>query len=180
MNLAGGLDLVAVDPVALKTRWVDLAMAGVLALSFITGIVRGLTFEVLSLAGWLAAYLAAQWTAPVLAPHLPVGRPGSSINELAGFVGAFIAALLLWAIVTRLIRLLVRASPLNALDRLFGAAFGVLRGVFVLLVAATVVGLTPARHSVAWQASKGALWLNDGLQAARPLLPAEVSRHLPG
>ena len=74
----------------------------------------------------------------------------------------------------------MRASPLNPLDRLFGAVFGVLRGVFVLLVAATVVGLTPARHSAAWRASKGAVWLNDGLQAARPLLPAEVSRHLPG
>ena len=44
---------------------------------------------------------------------------------------------------------------------------------------ATVVGLTPARHSAAWRASHGAVWLNEALQAVKPLLPTEISRHLP-
>ncbi len=75
--------------------------------------------------------------------------------------------------------LLVRASPLGPLDRVLGGAFGALRGAVVLLVVATVVGLTPVRHSAAWRASQGAVWLNDGLHAVRPLLPTELSRHLP-
>ena len=33
------------------------------------GLWRGLVFEVLSLLGWVAAFLLAQWLAPRLAPH---------------------------------------------------------------------------------------------------------------
>ena len=38
--------------------WVDLAMLGVVAFSALVGAVRGLTFEVLSLLGWVAAWFA--------------------------------------------------------------------------------------------------------------------------
>ena len=44
--------------------WVDWAFLGVLCLSAVVGLVRGLVFEVLSLLGWVAAYFAAQWFAP--------------------------------------------------------------------------------------------------------------------
>lgn len=175
----GGLDWAGLDLAALKTRWVDVAMVALLAISVVTGIARGLVFELLSLLGWVAAYFAGQWAAPLLAPQLPIGRAGSAMNELAAFVCAFFVALLLWSLLTRLVRLLVRASPLSGLDRLFGAAFGGLRGLVVLFVVATVVSLTPARGSAAWRASRGAVWLNDALHAARPLLPPELSRHLP-
>ena len=171
--------LAGLDVAGLKARWVDVAMVVVLAVSVFTGLARGLVFEVLSLAGWLAAYVAAQWATPLLAPHLPVGVPGSAINDAAAFVLAFIVVLVLWTVLTQLVRWLVRASPLNALDRLFGAAFGLLRGGFVLLVVATVVGLLPLRQSAAWRQSHGAVWLNVALHGLKPLLPAEVSRHLP-
>ena len=170
----GGFDIAG-----LKARWVDVAMVAVLAVSVFTGLLRGLVFEVLSLAGWLAAYVTAQWATPLLAPHLPVGVPGSALSEAAAFVSAFVAVLVLWALLTRLVRWLVRASPLNALDRLFGGAFGLLRGGLVLLVVTTVVGLLPLRQSAAWRQSHGAVWLNTALHGLKPLLPAEVSRHLP-
>ena len=171
--------LASLDVASLKARWVDVAMAAVLAVSVFTGLVRGLVFEVLSLAGWLAAYVAAQWATPLLAPRLPVGVSGSAISDAAAFVLAFVAVLVLWAVLTRLVRWLVRASPLNALDRLFGGTFGLLRGGFVLLVVATVVGLLPLRQSAAWRQSHGAVWLNVVLHGLKPLLPVQVSRHLP-
>jgi len=174
-----GFDWASLDLATLKAHWVDAAMAALLVVSVFTGLARGLMFELLSLLGWLAAYVAAQWAAPLLAKHLPIGVPGSAINQLAAFVTAFFVALVLWSIVTRLARLIIRASPLSPIDRLFGAVFGALRGVVVLLVVATVVGLTPARRSAPWRASQGAVWLNEALQAVRPLLPAELSRHLP-
>ena len=179
MSSVAGLDLAGLDLATLKARWVDVAMVALLVVSVFTGLLRGLMFELLSLVGWVAAYFAAQWAAPLLAPHLPVGRAGSAINDVLAFVCAFVVALVLWSILTRLLRLLVRASPLSVLDRLFGGAFGALRGVVVLLVVASVVGLTPARKSPAWRASQGAVWLNEGLLTVKPWLPAELSRHLP-
>ena len=60
--------------------WVDWAMLAVLVLSLVVGAVRGLVFEVLSLAGWIVACFAAQSGSPWLAPHLPIGTPGSPLN----------------------------------------------------------------------------------------------------
>jgi membrane protein required for colicin V production len=159
--------------------WVDAVLLGVLVLSALVGLVRGLVFELFSLVGWLVAYFAAQWFAPVLAPHLPVGQPGSALNHGAAFACAFIAALIVWGLAARLARMLVRATPLSLVDRLLGACFGLARGAVVLLAVATVVGLTPLARSVAWQQSLGGAWLQAGLQGIKPLLPAEVSQHLP-
>ena len=51
---------------------------------------------------------------------------------------------------------LVRATPLSLIDRIGGGAFGVLRGVVLLLVLATVVRYTPASQSLLWTTSVGA------------------------
>ena len=159
--------------------WVDMALLGILALSAIVGLVRGLVFEVLSLFGWLAAYFAAQWFSPSLAAHLPIGQPGSALNHGAAFACAFIGALIVWGLVARLVRMLVRATPLSLVDRILGAGFGVARGAVLLLAITTIVGVTPLAKSVAWQQSRGAEWLLAGLQGIKPLLPAAVSQHLP-
>ena len=159
--------------------WVDAVLLGVLVLSALVGLVRGLVFELFSLVGWLVAYFAAQWFAPVLAPHLPVGQAGSALNHGAAFACAFIGALIVWGLVARLARMLARATPLSLVDRLLGACFGLARGSVVLLAVATVVGLTPLARSVAWQQSKGGAWLQAGLQGIKPLLPPQVSQHLP-
>jgi len=169
----------AIDFLSLRAHWVDLAMSLWLVVSMLIGFARGLVFETLSLIGWAVAYFVALWVVPLLAPHLSVGQPGSVLNHAAALLCAFIIVLLAWALLTRLVRLLVRATPLNVLDRVLGAGFGAVRGLAVLLAVATVVGLTPMADSPAWQRSLGAAWLNAALQGIKPLLPNELSQHLP-
>jgi membrane protein required for colicin V production len=159
--------------------WLDWTLLGVLALSVVVGVVRGFVFECLSLAGWLVAWFAAQWTAPLLAPRVPVGASGSALNLGVAFALAFIAALVVWALLARLIRLLIHATPLSLPDRLLGAFFGAARGGVLLLAVASVVALTPAAQSTAWRASKGARWLMQTLQVLKPLLPEPAARLLP-
>ena len=159
--------------------WVDIALLAVLGLSAVVGLVRGLVFEVLSLLGWVAAYFAAQWFAPALAPHVPVGQPGSALNHGAAFAAAFVAALIVWALLARLVRALIHATPLSVVDRILGALFGIARGMVVLLAVATVVGLTPLSKSTAWQASAGRSWLQAAMQVLKPVLPVQLSQHLP-
>jgi membrane protein required for colicin V production len=156
--------------------WIDWTLLAVLAASVLVGLVRGFTFELLSLAGWLVAWFAAQWSAPQLAPHLPVGSPGSALNLAASLALCFIAALIVWSLLARLARLLIRATPLSLPDRLLGGAFGALRGVLLLLAVSSVLNLTPAAQSAGWRASKGARWLGITLQALKPLLPEPVAR----
>lgn len=159
--------------------WVDIALLTVLAASVVVGLVRGLVFEVMSLLGWLAAWVAAQWLAPDVAPHLPLGEEGTATRYAAAIALTFVVALVVWMLLARLVRLLVHATPLSLIDRLLGALFGLLRGVFLLMVVALLVSLSPWASSPAWRASAGASWLQAAVTEIRPLLPDSLSRHLP-
>ena len=155
--------------------WTDWTLLAVLAASVVIGLLRGFVFECLSLAGWVVAWFAAQWAAPQLAPSLPVGTPGSALNLAAALTLCFIAALVVWGLAAKLIRMMVHATPLSVPDRLMGGAFGVLRGVMLLLAVSSVVALTPAAQSMAWRGSQGARWLGNTLQALKPVLPDAVA-----
>lgn len=158
--------------------WVDAALIAVLVISVIVGVIRGFVFELLSLVGWVAAWFAAQWFAPQAAPYIPVGSIGSALNLGAAFAVVFVAALIVWAIGARLIRLLIHATPLSIVDRGLGAVFGLLRGVVLLLAVTVAVGLTPAGKSSAWHQSRGAGVLAALLDGLMPLLPPQVAGHL--
>jgi membrane protein required for colicin V production len=157
---------------------VDIFMLAALLLSMLVGAWRGLVFELMSLVGWFVAYLAAQWLTPSLSVHVPIGAPGSAINHAAAFIATFLVALLAWGLLSRLLKMLIHATPLGLVDRLFGGAFGVLRGVVLLLVVAAVVTRTPWAQSPAWQQSTGAAWVKVLLVGLKPSLPTTISDQL--
>lgn len=160
--------------------WVDWTMLGLLALSVLVGIWRGLVFELMSLAGWIVAFFVAQFLSPDVAVHIPVGERGEALNLGVAFAVTFLLALIFWSLIARLVRLLIRATPLTLPDRVLGAGFGLLRGVLLLLVVATIVAFIPAaQRSAAWSQSHGAAWLNLTLRGLGPLLPNNVARRLP-
>jgi len=163
----------------LDIGWVDWGLIAVLALSILVGALRGLAFEALSIIGWFVAYFAAQWVAPFIAPHFPIGTPGSLLNQASAFASVFVVTLIVWSLLSRLVRSLIHATPLSAVDRMLGAVFGVLRGGIVLLALATVIAYTPAAKSAAWQQSFGAAGLNAILHGLAALLPPAVAHFLP-
>ena len=152
--------------------WIDIAMLAVIALSAIAGLWRGLTFEILSLLAWVASWFAGLWFGPLIAPHLSIASP--SLNHIAAFAIAFVIALVVCGLAARAISALIGKTPLKPLDRLLGAAFGVLRGLLVLLVIAIVVAHTPAASSAAWRESHGAAWLNAMLHELMPLVAPDA------
>ena len=158
--------------------WVDIGLLAFLLLSVGVGLLRGVVFELLSLAGWFAANFAAQYGTPWAMPHIPVGPPGLALNHGVAFASVFLVALIVWSLAARLVRSLIRATPLSPLDRFFGAGFGLLRGLVVLLVLTAAIGITPLERSAAWQQSQGAVWLSAVLQGLRPWWSNEVSQHL--
>jgi membrane protein required for colicin V production len=158
--------------------WIDLAFGSVVLLSLLVGLVRGLVSEVLSLMGWVVAYVAAQAFTAQVAPVIPVGSQGSPLNTAVTFVLIFVAVLMAWSFLSWMVRKLVQASPLSPFDRVLGGAFGLARGVLVALVIATAVSLTPLAQSPAWQASQGVAGLQKVLSGLKPHLPADLARHL--
>lgn len=158
--------------------WVDWAFLAVIVLSMLVGLLRGLLVEVMSVLGWVVAYVAAQLLGAALAPSLPIGAPGSWLNLVASYVVVFVAVLLLWRLLTWLVGKLIQASPLQPVDRVLGAGFGLARGLLIALLVATIVNLTPLAESADWRASHGAAGLQVMLSTLKPLLPADMARHL--
>ena len=91
----------------------------------------------------------------------------------------FVAALFVGGLLAFLIRKLVAAMGLRPVDRVLGAAFGVVRGVVVLLAFTVVVGMTPMKAGPWWQESTGAGIAAVVLHGLKPVLPADFGKYLP-
>ena len=156
--------------------WIFLA---VLLISLVVGAWRGLVYELLSVANWIAAFVLAQWFAPTAAQWLPLAQATEVVRYAAGFVLVFVLALFAGGLLAFLISKLVAAVGLRPVDRVLGAAFGLVRGVILLLAFTVVFGMSPMAKSAWWQESIGAGIATVALQGLKPVLPQEFGKYLP-
>ena len=119
----------------------DYAVLAVIAASALLGLWRGVVGEVLALAAWVVAFFVARAEALEVAGWLAgrIAEPGMRLA--AAYVLIFVGVLLIFALARMLISLMLKAVGLGLLDRLLGGAFGVLRGILVVLVAVLVAGV---------------------------------------
>jgi len=147
--------------------------------SMLFGLVRGLVFEVISLAGWVAAFVAAQWLASDVAAWLPFGDPQATWRYPLAFVLVFVGVVFGVGLVAALTRKLIAAVGLRPVDRILGGAFGAARGVVALLVLAVIVHLLALSDSAWWHESHSANVLDAALQGLKPALPEKLASYLP-
>lgn len=157
------------------TDWI---LLGVLALSMVVGAWRGLVYEVLSVLGWVLAFYAAQWLAPQVASMLPLQSVSQSVRYAVAFALVFIAAIFTWGLLVFLIRKLVDSVGLRPVDRTLGAAFGLVRGLVLLLAATVVINMTALKRSDWWLESAGAQGLTSILKGLKPALPERFAQYL--
>lgn len=139
---------------------------------------RGLVYEVLSVLGWAASFYAAQWFAPQVALWLPLQSATEPVRYAAAFALVFIAAVFAAGLLAFLVKKLIDAIGLRPVDRTMGAAFGVLRGMILLLAATVVMDMTALKSSPWWQESQGAGALNATLSRLKPVLPEPFAKYL--
>jgi membrane protein required for colicin V production len=161
----------------IQLGWVDLALLAVFGLSVLIGLWRGFVFEIVSLLGWLVAFVIANSAGPFLADILPSGNE-PQVRLWLAYVGVFVAILLTCTLLARMLRALVSATPLSFVDHLLGGVFGAARGVLVCVVVATLVMLSPYATSTTWKSSHGALWLGLALEGLKPVLPQSLNVHI--
>jgi membrane protein required for colicin V production len=157
---------------------VDLAFLGVLALSLLIGAWRGLVYEVLSVLGWAASFYLAQWLAPDVALMLPLQSASEPVRYAAAFVLIFILSVFAAGLLAVLIKKLVEAIGLRPVDRTLGAAFGLVRGVILLLAVTLVINMTAFKSAVWWQESVGAEVMGAALRGLKPVLPEQFGKYL--
>ncbi len=157
--------------------WFDYGVLTVLGLSLLLGALRGLVREMVSLAGWIAAFVLATAFSGIVGGQLPESL-GPLLSGLLGFLLIFIGVLLLSGMLGLVLSLLLRAVGLGFLDRLLGAAFGVVRGVAIALLAVLLAGLTPLPREPFWRQAVLSGPFETVALALGPYLPEGVAQRL--
>jgi len=158
--------------------WVDYIIVGMLGLSVLVGLWRGLVSEVLALATWIAAFWAAWTFGADVSAHFDGRIEVPSIRLAVGYGLCFIAVLVLGALVRFVVHRLVEGTGLSGTDRLLGMLFGFARGVLLVTLMVFLLGLTAFDRDPWWKQSVllpqfqlAAAWLGERL-------PEGVREHL--
>jgi membrane protein required for colicin V production len=159
-------------------NWTDYIIIGVIALSVLIGLWRGLISEVLALAIWIVAFWFAWTFGPSVAEHFEPLIKLPSMRIIVGYGLCFIAVLILGALLRFAISRLVESTGLSGTDRLLGMVFGFIRGVVLVALLVFLVGFTAFTRDPWWKESvllpqfqRVASWLEQRV-------PANVREHI--
>lgn len=114
---------------------VDWIIIAVIALSMLVAAAQGFFFEVFSLAGAVLGYILAAWEYWRIAPWFEQYVKSPAAANAAGFLTIFVSVMVLASIAGKVVRWALQEVGLRWVDRLLGAAFGLVRGIVLVTVA---------------------------------------------
>ncbi|MBK5928753.1 CvpA family protein [Rhodobaculum claviforme] len=121
---------------------IDGIVAAVILVSAVLAWSRGVVREVMAIAGWVVAAIAAFVLAPALEPwmrEIPVVgdflADSCELSVIAAFATVFAVALVVAALFTPVLSSMIRRTALGGLDMGLGFLFGAVRGVLLVAVA---------------------------------------------
>jgi membrane protein required for colicin V production len=158
--------------------WLDYAVLGVMALSTAWGLWRGLVREVISLAGWVLAFIAANLFAEPLAQALPQSISNPDLRVIVAFAAIFVVTLTLVTLAAVLLSKALKSTGLAGLDRTLGGLFGVARGLLIVLAFTLVAGLTSFPQHPMWKASWSGPMLGRTVDQLKSWLPPALADRL--
>ena len=154
----------------------DIGVAGIVLVSLLIGLWRGLLYEVLSMLGWPIAFTLSKSTADSIAPLLSMVQ--ESMRTTAAYALVFIAALIAWIIVARLLSRLLKSIGSVWTDRSMGGLFGVLRGGLVVIVLVWMAGLTHVPEQPFWRGAMMSKTLEDIALLTKSWLPEDIAKRV--
>jgi len=128
-------------------NWLDWTFAAIAAGSVIFALMKGFVGELISLAALVAALVVASLAYPRAALWFEDLTKSHDVALGLGFLTLFLAVLMVGALVSLLVRKLIKTAGIEWFDRFLGAVFGLVRGVLVdcvLLLALVAFTIKPA------------------------------------
>ena len=156
----------------------DYLVLFVLVSSVVISTLRGLVKEILSLLGWIVAFVVANAYGARLAPMLPDLLPGDTARLILAFIVLFLGVRILMGLLSLAIGALVEASGLSLADRGLGGLFGLARGIVIVLAAVILCGMTSIPQQAFWRDALLSPMAETGVRTVKPFLPAALARHV--
>ncbi|MBF1164349.1 CvpA family protein [Dechloromonas agitata] len=156
----------------------DYVALGIVGVSLIFGLWRGVVGEIIALVAWVLAIVAAVEFGAGVGSALFAGMSDPALRTLAGCVVIFVGVLVVMALFRMLVRSMVKALGLSVSDRILGMLFGLARGVLVCMVLVGLGGMTSAPQQAWWQQSTLAAPLETAVLATKPWLPDDLAKRI--
>lgn len=153
----------------------DYAVLAILLVSVIISVLRGLVREILSLIGWVAAFVAANLFSSDLAELLPAVLGHPVLRLIVAFLLLLLGGALLMAIINWGILRAITAAGLQLADRGLGGLFGFARGVVIVVALVMLGGMTRAPQMDFWKDAIFASLAEAAVKTVLPFLPADLA-----
>ena len=134
--------------------WGDYCVIGLIGLSALIGLSRGLIREVFSLVIWLTAISLGLLYNHKFSVYLEHAITWTEARLVVSFLVIFISVLLIGGMLVFLIEKLVTITGLGGTDGLAGLLFGVARGVLIVALLVLLAGVTSLPSEPWWKQSK--------------------------
>lgn len=135
-------------------NYIDVGMSLLVGLSVLLAFWKGFVEQLLSLVGWVAAFLASTRLGEQVAPMFAQWVVDPSVQLVVAYV---VIALVVWLaskVVSKALGTLVQKIGLGQLDRLLGVLFGAIRGVVLVVLLVAIASLTDLRFHSEWETSQ--------------------------
>jgi membrane protein required for colicin V production len=156
----------------------DYGVLFIIGSSVLLSVMRGLVRELMALAGWVVAFVAANLFSDTVSLWLPESLGSMSVRVLAAFVLLFVATLVIMSLLARLIRSLVHGAGMSVEDRILGGVFGLARGLLVVMIAVLLAGLTTLPRQPVWNNAMLSAPLEALAVFVKPWLPQYLSQRI--
>lgn len=154
----------------------DYAVIAIIVLSALVGWWRGFMYELFSLIGWLAAYIVARTFSVQALPYVPEAVGADNIRSAAAFAALFIATLIVGALFAWFLARLAKFAGLAGMDSKFGAIFGMLRGMLVVIALVWLGGLTVLPQKPFWRDALSSKPLQEVALYAKDYMPDSAAK----
>ena len=153
----------------------DYAVLAILLVSVIISVLRGLVREILSLIGWVAAFVAANLFSSDVAELLPAVLGHPVLRLSVAFLLLLLGGALLMAIINWGILRAIAAAGMQLADRGLGGLFGLARGLVIVVALVMVGGMTRAPQMDFWKDAIFASLAEAAVKTVLPFLPADIA-----
>jgi membrane protein required for colicin V production len=156
----------------------DYLVLFILISSVVISTLRGLVKEILSLVGWVAAFVVANAFGAKLAPMLPSVIPGETVKLIVAFIALFLGVRVLMGLFALAVGALISATGLSLADRGLGGLFGLGRGIVIVLAGVILCGMTSIPQQAFWKDALLSPMAETGARTVKPFLPAALAQHV--
>ena len=125
----------------------DLVLIGILLGSVIWGIFRGMVREVLGLMSWAVSLWLAWRYGNLMGGYLVTLLNSEQISLYVGFAAVFLISIFAFTVISKMVHTQFRVTGLTLMNRLFGAMFGVVRGLVLSALLLFLLEYSPATET---------------------------------